>query len=131
MSLTTASTNARSYSSDTMAISRPMYAPGTTGVQVLTTSWVEYLRNDLSAGELVECTMHFCNRAADDDFSVCVVPHGETAGNEFLIYDETPAVGGESLTPPFKPVLRSGESIWAKASTSNTINMVINYLSEQ
>lgn len=131
MSLTTASNSARSYSSDTVAFNRPMYAPGTTGVQVLTDEWTEYLRNDLSAGEVVECTLHFCNRAEDSNFSVCVVPHGETAGNDFLIYDETPAAAGESLTPPFRPVLRPGEAIWAKASDLNTINLVINYLSEQ
>lgn len=128
---TLASLNARSYSSDTMSITRPMYSPSTTGVQVLTTDWVEILRNDLTSGELVEVAMHFCNRGSDSDFSVAIVPHGSSPGVEYLIYDETPTSGGESLTPPFKPVLKAGDSVWAKASDLDTINMVVTYLSEQ
>jgi len=131
MTTTLASLNARSYSSDTMSLTRPMYSPSTTGVQVLTTEWAEILRNDLTSGELVEVTMHFCNRASDADFSVAIVPHGGEAGVEYLIYDETPTEGGESLTPPFKPVLKAGDSIWAKSSSEDTVNIVITYLSEQ
>jgi hypothetical protein len=125
-----ASASLRSYSSDTMAFNRPMYAPSSTGVINLTDEWMGILVNNLNSGEVM-VEMLFCNRAADATFSVAIVPQGETAGVEWLIYDEVPIAGQETLVPPFKPTLRPGDTLYAMSSSDNTVNLFCNYLSEQ
>lgn len=125
-----ASVSARSYSSDTVAFNRPMYAPSSTGVVPLTTSWVSILTNNLNSGEVLP-EMLFCNRGASATFSVAIVPQGEDPGDEYLIYSAVPISADESLVPPFKPTLRPGDSIYALASANDTVNIFVNYLAEQ
>lgn len=125
-----ASVSARSYSSDTMAFNRPMYAPGSTGVVTLTDEWVSILTNNLNSGDVIP-EMLFCNRGSSATFSVAIVSQGETPGDEYLIYSEVPISADESLVPPFKPTLRPGDSIYAKSNLNDTVNIFVNYLAEQ